>query len=83
MIFVISHQFERQLCHLPCLMCMRPLSKLGGSNYHQLILSSKMQSTASVFSKELQIRESDWLNLDSVDRVRGMILVGRKLIEEG
>lgn len=42
-----------------------------------------MQSTASVFSKELQIRESDWLSLDSVDRVRGMILLGRKLIEEG
>lgn len=83
MILVISHQFERQLCHLPCSVCMRPLSKLGGGNYHQLTPSSKMPSTASAFNEQLQTRrESDWFSLSPVGRVGGMTLVGKKLIEE-
>lgn len=62
---------------------MRPLSKLGGGNYHQLTLSSKMQSTASAFNEELQARrESDWFGLSLIGRFGGMMLVGKKLMEE-
>lgn len=63
-------------------MCMNPHSGLGGSNYHQLTLSFKTQNTASAFSRELPMRESDWVYLSLIARVRGMMLVDKKLIEE-
>lgn len=64
-------------------MCMRPLSILGGRNYHQFTLLSKMQSMALSFSKELQTREFYSLSLNHIDRVRGMMLIGGKWVEEG